>query len=203
MAINTPTDLVNLALAHIGSTKVDSITDEKEPSEYGLIFWPLARQIFLQQSKIHKSRKEEALSLAAGETSNIYDYVYHYPNDIMMPIKIWDGGTSTEKVIYEIGTHSSLTSSVLKTDKESAVLIYCTDIVNLNVFNVLDILAMSYMLAILMVMPLKKEDELLIKLEVAYRIALSNAIVNDRNSQKLDVLDIENQFSWILDARKS
>ena len=199
----TPTDLVNMALAHIGSTRVDSITDSGEPQEYGLLFWPIARQLFIQQSKIHKARKEEALSLAAGEDSEIYDYVYHYPTNILVPISIWPGGTSSEKVKYETGTHSSLTKSVIKTDKEDAVLIYCTDITNLDVFNPLDILAISYMLAILLVMPLKKEDDLLVKLEAGYRIALSNAIVNDRNSQQKDVLDIENQFSWILDARKS
>jgi hypothetical protein len=199
----TPTDLANMALAHIGNTKIDSITDDKEPAEYATIFWPVARQLFLQESKIHKSRKEQALAIAAGETSNIYDYVYEYPNDVLVPLKVWDGGTNTEKIIYEIGTHSSLTSSVLKTNKESAVLMYCTDITNLNVYNTLDILAISYMLAILIVMPLKKEDELLIKLEKAYQITLSNAIVNDRNAQKLDVLDVENQYSWILDARKS
>ena len=187
----TPTDLANMALAHIGKTRVDSITDNTETAEYCLAFLPTIRQMFIEQSQLHKTRKEEYLAIAAGETldSERYDYIYQVPVDMLTPIKIWNENTASSPVIYEIATHSSKTSSVILTSKEDAILIYSIDIKNLNVFNAYDIIAMSYLLASFIVMPLKVDDRVLQKMEANYQLALSIAISKDRNSQSIDVVN--------------
>lgn len=200
--ISTSTELANLALAHIGKVPIDDIDDNTESAEICKAFYPIVRQIFLRQSKLHISRKEVALALAAGETSNVYTYVYGVPADIMFPIKIWNGDTSAAPIIYEINTHSSLTSSVLKTDYADAILIYAVDITNLTRYSADDVLAMSFLFASFIAMPLKVDKELKVLAQNDYIVALSVAIANDKNAQSIDVVN-NSRFSSIEDSRQT
>jgi hypothetical protein len=195
------TELANMALSHNGIARIDDIDDNQESAEICKLFIPVARQQFLRQSKLYLSRKEQALSLASGEESEVYDYVYVLPSDCLQPIKIWNGNIASDPVRYEIGTHSNLTSSVVKTNYEGAILFYSTDIENLNVYKMDAILAMSYLLAALTVMPLKVDKQLTEINEGKYLIALSIASANDKNSQSVDVVNSD-RFKTIENSRR-
>jgi len=197
----TNLEILNMALVHAGANRVDSVSDPVVGAEIGSLFINIARQTFIQQSKLSKTIKESALALADGETSNIYTYVYTLPADCLNPVKIWNGNVGSDPVIYEIGTHSLLTSSVIKTDYEDAILIYSVDIENLNVFTAADHLAISYLLASYLAMGLKLDDRRASLLEQKYITALSVAIANDRNGQSVDYIN-NARFDSITNSRQ-
>lgn len=197
----TKTILANMALAHIGKVPIDKIDDPTETAEWCKLFIDIVRQAFIRQSKLYCTRKEVALSPAAGETSSVYDYVYGMPSDCLAPIEIWNGDKTADPIRYEIGTHSSLTSKVIKTDEEGAVFIYSVDITNLDVYMPDAILAMSYLLAIHIAMPLKVDNALKASLSNDYIAALSIAMANDQNDQNLDIVN-NARFSTIEDSRQ-
>lgn len=197
----TDTELANMALAHNGVAPVDDIADKKPSAESCLSFIKIARQTFIIQSRLHSARKEIALALSSGEASEIYDYIYDEPADCIDIIEIWNGDITADPVIFETGAHSSKTKTVIKTDKEEAVLIYLVDITNLNVFKPADIIAISYLLGSFITMPNKKDRELKAYLEAEYRAALSVAIQKDRNSQGIDVVN-NDRFKSIENSRR-
>jgi hypothetical protein len=201
MTVSTNTDLANLALSHVGKTFIDSIDDNEEPAEVCKKWVDIARQLFLKQSKLHLAQKEVALAIAADETSNVYDYVYTAPADSIALVEIWNGNTASDPVLYKTGTHSSLNSTVIKTNWEDAILFYVVDIPNLTRYNVVDHIAMSYLLASLIAMPLKIDAQLTATIEAKYLVALSVAIANDKNSQSIDIVN-NARFNSIENSRR-
>jgi hypothetical protein len=197
----TELEVYNMALAHNSKAPLDSTSGTTEAHVYCNAFWDTVRKLFLKQSKLHLARKEVELAPAAGETTSKYDYVYGLPADCIHPIKIWAGSETATPVKYEIEAHSSGTSKVVKTDDSSPTLIYMRDITNLNMYNPDDIIALSYLLAVYICMPLNNDNQLTALLEDKYVFALSAAQANDGNMQSKDVLAVDDQFNGFETAR--
>lgn len=187
----TQLELYNMALAHIGKTPLDSLSDNTESRIYCDAFYEITRKLFLKQSKLHLARKEKALSLASGESSVRYGYIYDMPADCEYPLYIYPESSDIE---YVVESKSTLTSRVIKTDEPDATLVYVTDISNLNVYSPDDIIAMSYLLASFIVMPLKVDRQLKTINENEYLVALSVSQANDANMQGTRTINIDESY---------
>jgi hypothetical protein len=149
-----------------------------------------ARKIFLRDAAPGFARKELSLALAANETSEIYTYVYAYPSDCLKIREIWNGTTNDDpRIDFETGAHSSGTSEVILTDREDALLIYTRDITNYDMFAPDDIEAVAILLAWMSVMVLKRDKDLLARLERKYAIALGISKKNNKREQHVKLPD--------------
>lgn len=145
----TSTDLANKALGNIALSKIDSIdTVGDAVSTACKDNYDDTRQEYLRAADPSFARREIALALASGETSVKWDYVYAYPSNTLTLREIWNGtNNNSPRIEYEIGSHSSLTSSVVLSNEATPTMFVTVDIENLNVWPASDILAFSYLLA--------------------------------------------------------
>lgn len=186
---STDTDVANIALDHLGLPRISDIDDTNNNSAIKCKFhFDDSRKLYLREAAPAFARKEKALAIEAGETlpSEKYDYVYEYPSDCLGVREIWNtAGKDAPAIIFEIGAHSNKISKTILTDQEDAILIYTTDIENLNMFSHDDIEALAYLLAWKVAMPLTRKRELRIEMQQNFNISLALAKKNNMKTQNV------------------
>lgn len=186
----TSTDVANKALAHIGSSPIDSINDNTKEAVSLKAHIDDCREIFLREAAPGFARKEVALAIASNETSSIYTYVYTYPADCKKIRQIWNGTTNDDpRIEFETGAHSSGSSEVILTDREDAVLIYTRDIKNYDMFSKEDINVLALLLAWKTVHLIKRDRDLRARIEREYGLALAISKKNNKREQHVPLPD--------------
>lgn len=198
--MSTSTDWANDALSEIGISAIDSIDDVDNPEsiECKRLF-DVSRKQYLREADPGFARREVALALASGETSNIYDYVYALPSDSLKLRYIWNTGTDVEPVIeFVTSSNTAKNSTLIMTDQEEAIMVYTADIEDLNMFNDDDRAAVvSLMASKLAESPLKRDQVLASNKKQEYLFKVAQAKTNNKRDQHKDLPD----FTKYKDAR--
>jgi hypothetical protein len=190
----TSTDLSNKALGNISMSKIDSIDTVGDAISIACKDnYDDTRLEYLRQADPSFARREIALALASGEESVKWQYVYAYPANTLVLREIWNGaGNNSPKVEYVIGSHGSLTSSVILTNQATPTMFVTVDIENLNVWPASDILAFSYLLASkLASSDIKKDMQLSDLMMNRYLAAMAMSKATSRQEQFKELPDYE------------
>jgi len=199
--ISTSTDLINKALGeHLEMPRIDSIDDTSDPVavEAKAVYDP-ARLEVLRALEPSFGRKEVALALATGETSVKYDYVYGYPADSLKLAEIWNESTNdSPRIEYEVSRHSSGSSNVILTNKESAVIFHTVDVSNLSLWtsDAIEVFAVLVASKLAASSPIRD-----IELSLAKKNEYLAALAIARTSNKTDQHKKLPKFSKYEDAR--
>lgn len=180
MALDTSTDIVNRALSLNGIKAIDDIDDNTPEAKECKALYEPARRNYLRIAGPSFARQEASLSIASGQTSSIFTYVYAYPADCIMSREIINTTGRSGRVSYKKGTHSSLTSSVILTNKASAVLEYTVDITTLTAYSDDDKDALvTYLAMKIAASPINYDPELEKQFETKFLGLLQITNIND------------------------
>lgn len=168
--------ICNLALSQLGAYKIESLSESTEEARQCNLHYDNVRDSVLSAHAWDFATKQLTLALLT-DTYEGYDYAYSYPNDCLVAREIYSD--SDTKIKFEIIADSDLTSKVIITDEEDAVLIYTARVTDPNMYSPLFVNALSLALASTIVQPLKKDPALFNKLYNQYIATISSAKTMD------------------------
>lgn len=154
-------EICNLSLSHVGAYRIQSLTEStKEARQCNLLF-SYARDSALSDHDWTFARKTISLALLP-ETYGNWAYAYQYPSDCITPRKLFNEAAAegVSKLEYEIGTNADLSSKVIMTDKEDAMLVYTARVVDPTMFDTAFIEALAWKLAGDLAIPIKGKVQL-------------------------------------------
>jgi len=188
--------ICNIALSHIGAFGISSLTESTKESIECNKFYDVSLLGTLEGHNWSFARKWQDLALRT-DTNSRWDYVYALPSDCARTRYLSDGsysstGTSSDldsdrflntgKIEFEIGVSSDLTQNVLMTNLADAELVYTAKVTTTNLFSAKFVEALAYKLAAYLAQPMKGSPQLATQMLNAYQLLLSDAEVNDANS---------------------
>jgi len=144
--------ICKLALGHIGSRAITSLSEGSEEAEACNVYYDQARRATLAAHPWDFARKVVALAASAADPEYGFTYRYALPTDCLRPVELTNlagigaspfGGRAdgVRRVAFKIMGRDLLTNM------ENARLAYTRDEEDPNVFSVLFIEALSYRLA--------------------------------------------------------
>lgn len=157
-------EICNLALSHIGSSSIESLSNpkNKEARQCALLY-PISRDAALRDHDWGFARKRASLALTDLKIEG-WDFVYQYPSDCLSPREIYNHisypAKVEERVPFETGANGDLTGNVILTNEENALLIYTAKLENTNLFDALFVEALSWRLAADLAIPIKGKADL-------------------------------------------
>lgn len=182
---NTKTEVWNLALAEIGIDPITDIeTDTSKEAKVGNRIYAQTLDTLLTIPEVSWTfaEKEEALALVAGASSVRYTYVYEYPADCVMLMKLFtDGGDELNDNEYTIRINEAKTAQEILTELESAYALYKSNMTSVQVFPAPFCQALIYLLASKAAMVLLKNKEFKRELYEQHVIALRAAVAHNAN----------------------
>lgn len=149
--------ICNLALAELGATLIESLSERQKSAQYCKLIYETARDAVLRDHDWSFARSRQQLALLSDQYPG-FSFAYQYPTNCLKDRSIWNDTdllTETEKVPYEISSSKDNTHKVILTNHENAILIYTAKIKDPNVFDQSFIDALKYRLASDLAVPLK------------------------------------------------
>ena len=199
--------ICQLALSHIGSYKIDSLSESSKEAEECNRLYPFVRDAVLEDLPWNFASKRATLAPLTEEFAG-WDFAYAYPSDCIYALEIYDDShaaagayydADTElyvkkgKVAFTSGVNAALTQRVILTDKEDAILIYTARVVNPTLFSSLFIKAVSYYLAGELALPLLGDPNIQASMESKYLAIKGLAEASNANEGHEDPTD-DNTF---------
>ena len=202
--MSSQVEICNMALAHIRSAGINSITEASLQAQYCNLFYDQALEFSLSDAPWNFARKQVALALTSKDAFS-WVYAYQYPTDCLKINRIRSSAeritdTSDSGLVSRPGYRSDEVQNgpirvayevlnientkIIGCDESSAWVDYQLRIDDSNKYSPSFILAFSYYLASLIAMPIiggdngRKERESMLQL---YRITSANALSNNAN----------------------
>ena len=149
-------DIVNLALRHIGSSieVVDYLTERSQEARAAKAFYDIARDETLRDCSLPVTRRKIALAVVEENPDNRYLFSYRYPSDcvhLRNLLNPFSPQISVDNLLpmYEIGSDS--TGSLIYSNITEAVALYIHRITDVTVLPSDFKMALSYKLAYYMI----------------------------------------------------
>lgn len=199
--------ICQLALSHIGSYKIDSLTEASKEAEECARLYPFVRDAVLEDMPWSFASKRATLAALSEEYPG-WDFAYAYPSDCIYPIEIYDDSHAaagayydeeTElyvkkgKVAFVTGVNAALSQRIVLTNKEDAILIYTARVTNPTLFSSMFIKAVSYYLAGELALPLLGDLKVQASMEKKYTALQGEAQALNANEGHEDPTD-DNTF---------
>jgi hypothetical protein len=203
--VKTEIEIVNLALAAAGATKLlagDLATAAGAEAGFGRTFYPQRRDELLEDFRWFFSTRRAALALLEGVTRTDWGYVYALPADCRtaqqvvlpgmrnprpedsIPFQL-EAGDAPAVPVEDDPLSQEPTATVLLCDLEAAELIYTANVTNPGRFSALFTAALGERLAIDFATHLTKKADLAAAAERRFLSAIGRAQVHSaRQSQK-------------------
>ena len=194
--MSTEVQICNLALSHVGGYPITSLSDtsSKGARECNTLY-KNARDSVLRDSVWNFATKNLSLALLV-DTYLGWVYAYQYPTDCLNAIRIYNDYNNNinrdsiyypdyqapgNKIEFKIISNSTLSSKVIITNKEDAMLIYTGKVTDTNMFDSEFVDALSYRLASELALPLKGDMNLQQQLFQVYLMKAGQARSNNCN----------------------
>ena len=189
MAQATEVGICNQALAKLGNSLnlIASLEDRSKEAKQCKLFYAQARDEVLEEYPWPWAmRRNIPLALISENTDAgaQYKYTYSYPSDCLMIKRLVANGCQDVATSpFSISIADNLTSNIIETDVENAVLTYIAKVTNPIVFKNMFITALSYKIAAYICMPLTSSTELMLSLGQFYQATLADASIASMNEQ--------------------
>lgn len=164
-------EIVNLALARLGESPIQSLDEGTVPSNMAKLFYDPARKAVLRDFVWNFSLSVTALArleLTPGD----FRYGYAMPHDCLRVVRL-RGGTGTD--FDEGGPRFTVRGGVLFTDADRARLEYVRDVTDPTEFDDKFVEALAYRLASDLAMPVKGSAELMANYMNVYSVKIGQA----------------------------
>lgn len=189
-------DIANMALSHLGTGTIETLTENSVEAQQANIWYDFARVQTLEDFDWTFARQRGSLS-EHGDAAleDEWAYRYAFPADAVRLRKLVNpAGRDDDPVPFELNLSEDGKERTILTDLEDAVAVYTKDIQNTALFDHHYILALSYMLAHYMAFALTGNDTVAEKMYNLYVRTLRMAKASNANEE---VAEPERDASWI------
>jgi hypothetical protein len=161
--MSTKTDIVNMALSHIGQkiiTSVESGTEEQ--AKKARLLYDNARDAVLRTRSWNFATKIEPLATISGESIPGWNYLYQRPSKCLLVRKIFAAGGGSNPTAEEHKELLSPTTNVnaIAAQISGAYIEYTMQVVDVSLYDTGFIEALSYKLASMLAQPLTGNKDL-------------------------------------------
>lgn len=178
-------EICNLALSHIGKYPISALTDATKEAKECKLLYPRARDSVLRAHAWNFATKRLTLAELAEDYDG-WSYAYQYPTDCLVARKIYNSADDNDAIEFEVATNSALSSRVILTDQENAVLIYTARVTDPNVFDSIFVDALSWRLAADLSMPLRADPRVYQQVTQTYMAYIAEARQTNSNEHAID-----------------
>lgn len=168
------TKIANLALAHLGQKRIESLSEESTEARWANEFYEHARDYVTEMQLWRYAKKTVTLAETTNDRENDYAYAYERPSDALKVhylLPLYGAFDPSNPIRYECE------GDVIYTDEYQARGVYCRQITDTTKFPPSIDVAMSWYLAHLLVQPLRQENRLLTTTLDGLDAAVRHAIV--------------------------
>lgn len=169
------TQIANLALAHLGQSRLESISDSDAEARWALELYPHARDYVTELNLWRYSKKTQALTETTNDRESDFTYAYTKPSDAL----------SIRYLLPEYGAFDpqnpvrfECEGDVIYSDEAGARVVYSRQITDTTKYPPTVDAAIAWYLAHLLVQPLRQENGLLRTTLDGFRSALNQAIAS-------------------------
>ena len=178
-----------MALGHISSKAVGTDTEDTSRAIECRKFWDVALRTTLENVAWKFATVRSTLSLT-GTAPDEWEYQYSVPADMVMDIKIYDPLAGDNPIEYEIAKHPTAAGRVIQTNQEDAILIHTTYVDDVSLYPYQFSLALSYMLASLIAMPITSDVQKGVAASENYQRIISRAqSTNANKGERREAID--------------
>ena len=190
-SFQSPTDIANMALSHIGATSTIASLDEKSAAaRQANIWYDYSRLQVLEAYNWGFARKRLTLALHADEISEtstdplagVWGYRYQYPEDAVKIRKIQNSNAPPDDAVpFAIETNLDGTQKTILCDLQDAVAVYTRDLTSSDLFSAGFVIALSHMLAHQIAFSITGKRSIRLDELQEYRLVLGEAAAADAN----------------------
>ena len=177
------TEICNIALSNIGSSRIPDINEESEPARMCRIMYDPTRQLVLQDHDWGFAERRELLALLSI-TPVGFTYAYQYPNGCVQAREIFQSVDGEKPIDFTVMSQDSMASQMILTEEENATLVYTGDITNTTMFSPAFIWAFAFNLAANLAVPIAKKATLRDKMLGYYALYMDKAALLDAKQGK-------------------
>lgn len=167
------TQIANLALAHLGQSRIESISDTDAEARWCLELYPQARDYVTELYLWRYAKTTVALSETTNDRDSDYTYAYTRPSDALCVhylLPEYGAFDPTAPIRFECE------GTVIYTDEADARVVYAKQVTDTTKFPPSVDAAIAWYLAHLLVQPLRQENALLRTTLDGFERAVSHAI---------------------------
>jgi len=193
------TEIINLALTHLGAKVISSITESTEVARRAAVVYDPARDECLRSCDWAFATQIVALAEIANETVTGWDYLYAYPSNCLRVRKVINSATSLTEEPPKFRELLSPTTSAkaLASDLESASAEFTYKVTDTTLYDSAFVSAFSYLLAAKLAQTLTGNTQLAGQMMNIYMALVSDA----RRLNSTEDNDKPHTSSPYLDAR--
>jgi hypothetical protein len=178
--------ICNMALSHIGSSRINALTDPSEPARLCNLMYDPSREFVLQDHDWGFAEVVDDLALI-DETPVGYTYAYQYPVGCLQFKELYQSSTGAKPLDYIIRSNATLTNRKILTEESEAVGMWTGNVTNTNMFSAAFVMAFSYQLASLIALPITKKTSIRDKMLQYYDAYMSKAQLLDAQQMNYSV----------------
>ena len=189
----TKIDACNMALAHLGQSKIQNLLEKNPSSRFCNLFFDAVLEAVLSDYTWSFATKfSDVLAEVSGETTE-YSYVYSIPSDILLPIKlvIVNESDASEIIDWSTITKNEIAYEIigdyLHTNESNVKLLYIFKNENTAKQNSIFYIAFSYKLASMLAMPLTNKKDLKVTMEQFYQAEVAKARAADTSTDRTEL----------------
>jgi hypothetical protein len=187
----TKTEICNLALAHLGSTKFVADVDTEQSTEASLFnrFYELARRQTMADAPWPFASQIDALGLVEEDPNDEWGFSYRYPSGAVTFKRILSGSrTDTRQSRVSFKESSDITGRLILTDAVDAEGEWTADIDDTSLFTDAFTMALSYRIAVYMAPSLTAGDPFKLGASAfqLYQLEVGRAQANAANAEQPD-----------------
>ena len=146
----TDTDIVNLALTHLGTRTISSLTNDRSPEAIVMrLLYEVERDNMLREFPWAFSRRFADLGLVEEDPTDEWAYSYRYPSDALMIRRFLSERNETRQTRIPHVILGDDTGGLLYTDEEDAAIEYTSRITDTQKFTTDFCRALGFRLAYL------------------------------------------------------
>lgn len=173
------TSIWNQALYALGEQQtIEDTTDESPHAEVFRVFWPNARDQFLEMSPWTFAKSSASLTLLSGDAPDSWTYQYVLPTDC-----IWVTYIEPENAGYKFDYHVISGVRALVCDVEDAIISYTMRLEDVTLWSAEARFAMSLFLALQTEFPITQRPEMSTNILEKFSRAFSAAATGSRNAR--------------------
>jgi hypothetical protein len=183
--VNTEVGICNLALAHIGEAPTLSSINPPEGSqaaEHCARFYPYARDAVLRVHAWKFATTHRTLAPLAGAPL-AWHYKYALPVDCVRALAVYAPGQGTRQT-FDLALDPGSGQEVVLADQDAAVLEYIARVTDPNRYDALFVLALSWLLASHLAMPVARNPRIQAACNEQYLRVLSQATAVSANEAR-------------------
>ena len=172
-------EIVNIALARLGESPIQSLTEDSVPARVVSLLFDSARKSALRDYNWSFATRSASLARMSALPEELFDFQYAYalPPDCLRALRLRSGGAFLIRYKY------------LYTDDASSVLEYIADIPDAEAFDAKFTEAFTYKLASELAMSIKGSPDLMAAMSNAYTALTQSAAAETARESHDDLPD--------------